>query len=101
MLEKPLIVLVRGYQKGISPLLPPSCRFYPTCSHYMVEALQQFGAIRGGWLGLRRIGRCHPFHPGGYDPVPADWPGWIGSLTPPDQLDQDPPKPSEHSDSPL
>ena len=65
-----LIVLVRGYQAVISPLLPPACRYYPSCSAYAVEALERHGARRGGWLALKRIGRCHPFRPGGYDPVP-------------------------------
>ena len=65
-----LVLGVRGYQVAISPLLPPSCRYYPTCSHYAVEALERHGALRGGWLALRRILRCHPFRPGGYDPVP-------------------------------
>lgn len=65
-----LIFLVRGYQVVISPLLPPTCRFYPSCSAYAVEALERYGAWRGGKLTLRRLGRCHPFHPGGYDPVP-------------------------------
>ena len=65
-----LVLLVRGYQVAISPLLPPACRYYPTCSHYAVEALERHGAWRGGWLALRRILRCHPFRPGGYDPVP-------------------------------
>jgi putative membrane protein insertion efficiency factor len=65
-----LIFLVRGYQMVISPLLPPTCRFYPSCSAYAVEALERYGAWRGGKLTLRRLGRCHPFHPGGYDPVP-------------------------------
>ena len=65
-----LVLLVRGYQVAISPLLPPACRYYPTCSQYAVEALERHGALRGSWLALRRILRCHPFRPGGYDPVP-------------------------------
>ncbi|MHB1429617.1 MAG: membrane protein insertion efficiency factor YidD [Rhodocyclaceae bacterium] len=70
LLAKPLIWLVRGYQLFISPFVPPSCRFHPTCSHYAVEALQKHGAVKGFWLALRRIARCHPWHPGGHDPVP-------------------------------
>lgn len=62
--------IIRFYQKAISPMLPPSCRFYPSCSQYTYEAIQIYGFFRGGWLGLRRISRCHPFSPGGYDPVP-------------------------------
>lgn len=65
-----LIALVRRYQRWVSILLPPRCRFHPTCSSYALEALQEHGAARGGWLAVRRIARCHPFHPGGYDPVP-------------------------------
>ena len=65
-----LVLLVRGYQVALSPLLPPSCRYYPSCSEYAVEALQKHGALRGSWLAVRRIARCHPFRPGGYDPVP-------------------------------
>lgn len=65
-----LSILVRGYQRLISPLLGPRCRFYPSCSEYTVQALLTHGAFRGGWLALRRLGRCHPFHDGGLDPVP-------------------------------
>ncbi|MFO7536437.1 MAG: membrane protein insertion efficiency factor YidD [Chloroflexota bacterium] len=64
------LAIIRFYQKAISPLLPPSCRFTPTCSHYSYEAIHKYGFIKGGWLAVRRIGRCHPFNPGGYDPVP-------------------------------
>lgn len=66
----PLIALVRFYQLFISPLLPPSCRYTPSCSQYAVEALERHGALRGGWLAVKRIARCHPFRAGGYDPVP-------------------------------
>ena len=65
-----LVFAIRGYQVMLSPLLPSSCRFIPSCSAYAVEAVQRHGALRGGWLAARRIGRCHPFHPGGFDPVP-------------------------------
>ncbi|MBD2462329.1 membrane protein insertion efficiency factor YidD [Oscillatoria sp. FACHB-1407] len=65
-----LIGLIRVYRVLISPLYPPVCRFQPTCSQYAIEAIAQHGAIRGSWLAVRRISRCHPFHPGGYDPVP-------------------------------
>jgi uncharacterized protein len=64
------LAIIRFYQRFISPLLPPSCRFTPTCSHYGYEAIQKYGFIKGGWLAIKRIGRCHPFNPGGYDPVP-------------------------------
>jgi putative membrane protein insertion efficiency factor len=64
------VLLVRGYQVSISPFLPGSCRYHPTCSAYAIEALQRHGAARGGWLAVRRIARCHPFRPGGFDPVP-------------------------------
>ena len=65
-----LIFLVRGYQVVLSPLFPPACRYYPSCSQYAIEALEKHGAFRGSWLAARRIARCHPFRPGGYDPVP-------------------------------
>jgi putative membrane protein insertion efficiency factor len=61
---------IRGYQRFISPALPPSCRYSPTCSQYALEALTKYGAIKGSWLAMRRLVRCHPFHPGGFDPVP-------------------------------
>lgn len=64
------MLAIRGYQVLISPLLPPSCRFHPTCSSYALTAIERYGVLRGGWLALRRIGRCHPWNPGGYDPVP-------------------------------
>jgi putative membrane protein insertion efficiency factor len=63
-----VIGLVRLYQMTLSPLLGPTCRFHPSCSHYMIEAVQKYGVIAGGWKGIKRIARCHPFHPGGYDP---------------------------------
>ena len=65
-----LIALINVYRWFISPLLGPNCRFYPTCSCYAQEAIQRHGALRGSWLAARRIGRCHPWNPGGYDPVP-------------------------------
>lgn len=64
-----LITILKGYKLAISPLLPSACRYYPTCSEYMSEAIAKRGVMRGVWMGLRRLGRCHPFHEGGYDPV--------------------------------
>ena len=63
--------LIRGYQLAISPFFGPRCRFYPSCSHYALEALEAHGALRGIWLTLKRISRCHPWHEGGFDPVPG------------------------------
>ena len=68
-----LIFLVRMYQRYVSPFRPPSCRFYPSCSSYAVTALARFGAFKGGWLAIRRLGRCHPWTPGGVDEVPSTW----------------------------
>lgn len=65
-----VVGVIRGYQLAISPLRPPSCRFTPSCSSYAITAVQRFGVLRGGWLALRRLGRCHPWHAGGHDPVP-------------------------------
>jgi putative membrane protein insertion efficiency factor len=65
------VAAVVGYQRFVSPFLPPACRFAPTCSEYARDAIQAHGLARGAWLALRRLSRCHPFHPGGYDPPPA------------------------------
>ena len=67
------LLLIRFYQKFISPGLPSACRFYPTCSHYGYQAIEKHGFLAGGWLAVKRIGRCQPFHPGGYDPVPEEY----------------------------
>ena len=64
------MALIRLYQNTLSRVLPPACRFYPSCSHYTYEAIDRYGFWRGGWLGIKRVVRCHPFNPGGYDPVP-------------------------------
>jgi uncharacterized protein len=64
-----LILIIRAYRLLISPLLPPSCRFTPTCSEYAMQAIEKYGALRGFYLAVRRLLRCHPFHSGGYDPV--------------------------------
>lgn len=70
LLVLPLLWLIRAYQFAISPLLGNRCRFDPSCSEYSMDALRRYGLFRGLWLTVRRIGRCHPWHPGGYDPVP-------------------------------
>jgi len=65
-----LLILIKGYRLLISPWLGNHCRFTPSCSHYAATAIERYGVLRGGWLALRRIGRCHPWHAGGFDPVP-------------------------------
>ncbi|HSL26419.1 MAG TPA: membrane protein insertion efficiency factor YidD [Acidimicrobiia bacterium] len=67
------IGLIRIYQKLVSPNLRANCRYQPTCSQYAVDAIARFGLWRGGWLAIKRVGRCHPLHPGGFDPVPDSW----------------------------
>lgn len=69
-MKKIVLALIRFYQRFISPALPPSCRYTPTCSHYAYTAIERYGLVRGGWMGIKRILRCNPWHPGGYDPVP-------------------------------
>ena len=68
--KKLILKMIRFYQKYISPMSPPTCRFYPTCSQYAIEAVEEHGAIKGSYLATRRILKCHPFHEGGFDPVP-------------------------------
>lgn len=70
IIDKLLMGTIRLYQISLSRQLPPSCRFYPSCSEYTLQAIGKYGAVKGVWLGIKRISRCHPFHPGGYDPVP-------------------------------
>ncbi len=68
-MKKFLILIIRLYQKYVSPVKPGKCRFYPTCSQYMLQAIEKYGSIKGTYLGIKRILRCHPFNPGGYDPL--------------------------------
>ena len=68
--KRMMLALLRFYKREISPMLPDACRFRPTCSEYAMQAIQKYGVLKGGYLAIRRILRCHPFHPGGYDPVP-------------------------------
>ena len=70
MLKWMLLSSIRVYKQLVSPLLPSACRFTPTCSMYAYEAIEKYGAIKGTWMGIRRLARCHPFHAGGFDPVP-------------------------------
>ena len=67
---KGMLVMLRFYKREISPMLPPCCRYTPTCSEYAMQAVEKYGAVKGGWLAAKRILRCHPFHEGGYEPVP-------------------------------
>jgi putative membrane protein insertion efficiency factor len=69
MAQRSVLALIRCYRVGVSPLLGPHCRFVPSCSAYTIEAIVRYGVLRGSWFGLRRLARCHPFHPGGFDPV--------------------------------
>lgn len=70
MAKRAILLLIRVYRRYISPLFPPCCRFYPTCSTYAMQAVEKYGALKGGWLTVKRILRCNPFNDGGYDPVP-------------------------------
>ena len=70
MIRRALVLLIVLYQKLISPLFPQSCRFYPTCSEYSKQAILKYGPLKGGWLSIKRIARCHPLNKGGYDPLP-------------------------------
>jgi uncharacterized protein len=89
-----LLALLRGYRLGVSPLLGPRCRFEPSCSAYAVDAVTSHGAWRGSLLSVRRVGRCHPFHSGGYDPVPPPRPGRTERRRrPPDRPTPDRPTP--------
>ena len=70
-MKQVLTAAIRGYQIVFRPMLGANCRFFPSCSDYAMEAVERHGALRGTWLALRRVGRCHPYHPGGFDPVPV------------------------------
>ncbi|NPB09619.1 MAG: membrane protein insertion efficiency factor YidD [Thermodesulfobacteria bacterium] len=88
-MKKIALILVRTYQLLISPLFPACCRFHPTCSEYALEAVSRFGAWRGGLLAMWRLLRCHPFHPGGYDPVPTEFPRFGYPRTPHSRQDKE------------
>lgn len=79
---RPLLAVIRAYQRWLSPLLGRHCRFAPSCSGYAVQALCVHGLLRGSWLAVRRVGRCHPFHPGGHDPVPPARSATMGATPP-------------------
>lgn len=68
-MQRVVIGVLRAYKLLVSPLLPSACRYYPTCSEYMIDAVRKHGVWKGAWMGVKRVGRCHPFHEGGYDPV--------------------------------
>jgi putative membrane protein insertion efficiency factor len=70
MTRRIAVGVIHLYQRFVSPALGPNCRFYPTCSSYAASAIERYGLLRGGWMAAKRIGRCHPWNPGGYDPVP-------------------------------
>jgi len=70
MMRLVLVYILKIYKAVISPVLPNACRFYPTCSEYAMTAVERYGVIKGGWMGIRRLLRCHPYNPGGHDPVP-------------------------------
>jgi uncharacterized protein len=72
-MEKILILLIKSYKLLVSPFLPQCCRFAPTCSEYAIEAVRRYGTLKGSYLSCRRLMKCHPFHPGGYDPVKTEW----------------------------
>ena len=97
MIAQALILLIRIYQRILSPLLGPVCRFEPSCSRYAVKCLEYHGAVRGSWLTVRRIARCHPFHPGGFDPPPPPRDSVAGK----DPRDPEHPEHPEQSDATL
>lgn len=85
-MKKIVLLIITFYRKFISPLKPPTCRFYPTCSAYTYEAVSRFGTIKGLYLGFRRIIRCHPYNPGGVDPVPENFAFFVKGNSPENKL---------------